>query len=222
MPSRSTRPTRSPRSPWSRRSRPAGICVIFPEGRITVTGALMKVFDGPGMVADKADAPIMPVRIDGAQYTPFSRLRGKVRLRWFPKITLTVLPPRRSTMDRRLRGRERRAAPSARLYDVMSDMIFATSNDRPDPVRGAAARRATIQAAASADRRGHPPPADELRPADRRQRRARPRARRRTHARRGGRRAAAELAGRGRHLLRAAGPWPRAGDAQLHRRPGRT
>ena len=102
--------------------------VIFPEGRITVTGALMKVFDGPGMVADKADAPIVPVRIDGAQFTPFSRLRGKLRLRWFPKIRLTVLPPRRFTIEGEMSARERRAAAGRRLYDVMSEMIFATSN----------------------------------------------------------------------------------------------
>ena len=102
--------------------------VIFPEGRITVTGALMKVFDGPGMVADKADAPIIPVRIDGAQYTPFSRLRGKVRLRAFPKIRLTILPPRRFEIPGEMDARERRAIAGRRLYDVMSDMIFATSS----------------------------------------------------------------------------------------------
>ena len=101
--------------------------VIFPEGRITVTGALMKVFDGPGMVADKADAPIVPVRISGAQYTPFSRLRGKVRLRSFPKIDLTILPPRRFAVEGDT-ARQRRAAAGAKLYDVMSEMIFATSD----------------------------------------------------------------------------------------------
>ncbi len=101
--------------------------VIFPEGRITVTGALMKVFDGPGMVADKADAPIIPVRIAGAQYTSFSRLRGKVRLRNFPKIDLTILPPRRFAVEGDT-ARQRRAAAGAKLYDVMSEMIFATSN----------------------------------------------------------------------------------------------
>ncbi|KQM68178.1 2-acyl-glycerophospho-ethanolamine acyltransferase [Sphingomonas sp. Leaf17] len=101
--------------------------VIFPEGRITVTGALMKVFDGPGMVADKADAPIVPVRINGAQYSPFSRLRGKVRLRTFPKIELTILPPRRFAVEGDT-ARERRAAAGAKLYDVMSEMIFATSD----------------------------------------------------------------------------------------------
>ena len=104
--------------------------VIFPEGRITVTGALMKVFDGPGMVADKADAPLIPVRIDGAQYSPFSRLRGKVRLRSFPKITLTLLEPRRFAIEGEMTARARRAIAGRRLYDAMSQMIFDTSNQQ--------------------------------------------------------------------------------------------
>lgn len=102
--------------------------VIFPEGRITVTGALMKVFDGPGMVADKADAPIVPVRLDGPQYTPFSRTKGKVRQRWFPRITLTVLPPRRFAIEGEMSARARRAVAGRRLYDEMSRMIFDTSS----------------------------------------------------------------------------------------------
>jgi acyl-[acyl-carrier-protein]-phospholipid O-acyltransferase / long-chain-fatty-acid--[acyl-carrier-protein] ligase len=102
--------------------------VIFPEGRITVTGALMKIFDGPGMVADKAGAPIIPVRIDGAQFSPFSRLRGKVRLRMFPRIKLTILPPQRFHVEGEMSARARRAIAGRRLYDEMSKMIFATSD----------------------------------------------------------------------------------------------
>ncbi len=104
-----------------------GKCMIFPEGRITVTGALMKIYEGPGMIADKAGAKILPIRIDGAQYTPLSRLRGKVRLRMCPKVFLTILPPCDFKIPEEIKGRKRRHMASAKLYDVMSEMMFETS-----------------------------------------------------------------------------------------------
>lgn len=102
--------------------------VIFPEGRLTETGALMKVYDGPGMIADKADAMILPVRLDGVQHTPFARLKGKVPLKSFPKITITILEPRTFKIDPRLKGRNRRAAAGRQLYDLMEEMMFLTGD----------------------------------------------------------------------------------------------
>ncbi len=107
-----------------------GRAVIFPEGRITVTGSLMKIYEGPGMIADRADAQIVPVRLDGAQYTPLSRLRGKVRLHWFPKITIRILQPRKLQAAEDVHGRARRALMGKKLYDVMTDMIFESSDYR--------------------------------------------------------------------------------------------
>ena len=106
--------------------------IIFPEGRITVTGSLMKVYDGAAMIADKADAEVVPVRIEGLELTPFSRLsKGQVRRKWFPKVTVTILEPVKLTVDPALRGKYRRAAAGAALYGVMSDLVFrTTSTDR--------------------------------------------------------------------------------------------
>ena len=105
-----------------------GHCVIFPEGRITVTGSLMKVYEGPGMIADRAGAKVVPVRLDGAQYTPLSRLRGKVRIRMFPEITIRILKPRELTAPEDVQGRARRALMGRKLYDIMTDMLFESSD----------------------------------------------------------------------------------------------
>lgn len=103
--------------------------VIFPEGRLTVTGSLMKVYDGVGMIAEKSGAKVVPVRIEGLEATIFSRLtREQVRRRWFPKVHVTVLEPVSLTVPEELKGKPRRQAAGAALYQIMSDLIFKTTD----------------------------------------------------------------------------------------------
>ena len=101
--------------------------IIFPEGRLTVTGSLMKVYDGAGLIADKSDATIVPVRIEGLEQTPFTRLsKEQVPRRWFPKVKVTVLEPVKLQVDPKLRGKYRRQAAGAALYEIMSNLLFRT------------------------------------------------------------------------------------------------
>jgi acyl-[acyl-carrier-protein]-phospholipid O-acyltransferase/long-chain-fatty-acid--[acyl-carrier-protein] ligase len=108
--------------------RDGNMLVIFPEGRITVTGSLMKIYDGAAMIADKADAMVVPVRIEGPESTIFSRLKStQVRRRLFPKIKVTILEPVKLNVDPELKGRKRRQAAGAALYDIMSNLMFRTT-----------------------------------------------------------------------------------------------
>jgi acyl-[acyl-carrier-protein]-phospholipid O-acyltransferase/long-chain-fatty-acid--[acyl-carrier-protein] ligase len=123
-----------PLKPFSLRTlinavRDGNTLVIFPEGRITVTGSLMKIYDGAAMIADKADAMVVPVRIEGPEVSYFSRLKSsQVRRRLFPKITVTILDPVKLHIDPELKGRKRRQAAGAALYEVMSDLIYSTTS----------------------------------------------------------------------------------------------
>jgi acyl-[acyl-carrier-protein]-phospholipid O-acyltransferase/long-chain-fatty-acid--[acyl-carrier-protein] ligase len=102
--------------------------VIFPEGRITNNGSLMKMYEGPGKIAELGGAKLIPVRIDGAQYTKFGRLKGLVKLKLFPKITISICPPVTIDIPHEVRGGERKMALRRKVYDVMTGMMYKTTN----------------------------------------------------------------------------------------------
>ncbi len=101
--------------------------MIFPERRVSVTGALMKIYEGAGLVAEKANANILPIRINGAQYSKLSLLKNKVRTQYFPKITMNILPPKKFDIDPSWTGRQRSHEVSNQLYDMMVEMLYESS-----------------------------------------------------------------------------------------------
>ncbi len=99
--------------------------MIFAEGRITATGALMKVYDGPAWVAARTGAAVVPVHIDGPQYTFMSRMSGDFPRKWFPRITLTIGEPRRVEMPVARTAKLRRRLASERLRRILQESMFA-------------------------------------------------------------------------------------------------
>lgn len=99
--------------------------MIFPEGRISLTGKVMQVFDGAAMVAARAGAKLLPIRIDGAQYSKLSYVKDKFNCRWFPRINLHILPAKH--FDLPISKNERRQT-AHKLYNLMIEMMYSTSN----------------------------------------------------------------------------------------------
>ena len=100
--------------------------VIFPEGRITTTGSLMKVYDGPAFVAAKTGATVLPVRLDGASRSYFSRVSGRYPKSLFPRIAITVLPTTKIAMPEAGSAKERRHRAGEAMRRLMQEMIFAS------------------------------------------------------------------------------------------------
>ncbi|MFN2932481.1 bifunctional 2-acylglycerophosphoethanolamine acyltransferase/acyl-ACP synthetase, partial [Escherichia coli] len=64
-------------------------------------------------------AKVVPIRIEGAQYSHFGRLKGIFPLKWFPKITLHILPAQAIPMPEAPKAVERRALAGEHLYQIM-------------------------------------------------------------------------------------------------------
>lgn len=63
--------------------------VLFPEGRITTTGSLMKIYSGVGFIAIKTGAFIQPVIFRGLERSMLSR-QEKIKKQWLPQVTIYV------------------------------------------------------------------------------------------------------------------------------------
>ena len=111
---------------WCACSNQADPWVIFPEGRITTTGSLAKTYDGPAFVAARTGASILPIRLEGAARTWFSRVSGKAPRHLFPRIRLAIQPLTRIAMPEAPSARERRRKAGEAMRRVMQEMIFAS------------------------------------------------------------------------------------------------
>lgn len=104
--------------------------VIFPEGRLTITGSLMKVYDGAAFVAAKTGATIVPVRIEGSGRSYFGRLAGIYPLRLFPKISIAIQSRRHIAMPKLPSAKLRRRRAGELLRRILLDMLVATRPQR--------------------------------------------------------------------------------------------
>ena len=104
--------------------------VIFPEGRLTTTGSLMKVYDGAGFVAARTGATVVPVRIEGAGRSYFGRLAGIYPRKLFPRIHIAVQPRRKIEMPKLPSAKLRRRRAGELMRRILLDMLVATRPQR--------------------------------------------------------------------------------------------
>ncbi|MBR4105911.1 MAG: AMP-binding protein [Alphaproteobacteria bacterium] len=99
------------------------LCVIFPEGRMTTNGNIMKIYESAGLIADKTNSPIIPIWINGLQYCRFfSKTGGRLPHWYFPRVKIIVEKPRPLKLKDNLR--HVRNHISNEIYMIMRQMMF--------------------------------------------------------------------------------------------------
>ncbi|HUJ68357.1 MAG TPA: AMP-binding protein, partial [Syntrophorhabdales bacterium] len=94
--------------------------LVFPEGRRTSTGNIMKIYDGAGFVALKTGSAILPVYLTNTYDTLFARRhRGR---RIFVPLTMTIGEVRQPMDLRLLPARERKRAATRAIYFMLCDL----------------------------------------------------------------------------------------------------
>jgi acyl-[acyl-carrier-protein]-phospholipid O-acyltransferase/long-chain-fatty-acid--[acyl-carrier-protein] ligase len=106
--------------------------VVFPEGRITTTGVLMKIYAGPAMLAAKSGARVMPIGIEGLQHSRFSYLKSTLHLKTLPPVKITISPPEVFEPYDSLPVKIRRARRSQAMFQIMQRISFKNTYESED------------------------------------------------------------------------------------------
>ncbi|MGV2432843.1 MAG UNVERIFIED_CONTAM: hypothetical protein LVQ98_05970 [Rickettsiaceae bacterium] len=62
------------------------------------------------------------------EHTCFSKVQNRPRIRFFPKVTITILPPVSLDVPEKIDHRQRRKYLSTKLYDIMCNMLVESSD----------------------------------------------------------------------------------------------
>ncbi len=101
-----------------------GRLVLFPEGRISATGSLMKLFDGTGFLIHRTKAKVITAYLRGAERLPFSR--NSDRKQWFPRISAHFSPLQNVPSVEGVSNTEARKRLTNWLREVMVEQRFQT------------------------------------------------------------------------------------------------
>jgi acyl-[acyl-carrier-protein]-phospholipid O-acyltransferase/long-chain-fatty-acid--[acyl-carrier-protein] ligase len=98
---------------------------IFPEGRLTVTGSLMKVYDGVAFLQARTGAQLLPVNVDGMVYSSiFTRMRAPFPQKLRPKATITFFPLTTLAEPRGNNAKERRRNAANQMRRLLEQNWF--------------------------------------------------------------------------------------------------
>jgi acyl-[acyl-carrier-protein]-phospholipid O-acyltransferase / long-chain-fatty-acid--[acyl-carrier-protein] ligase len=101
-----------------------GRLVLFPEGRLSITGSLMKLFDGTGFLIHKTQAKVITAYLRGARRLPFSR--NPEQKQWFPRLSVHFSPVQTAPRLDHVSATEARTRLTDWLRDQMVKQQFET------------------------------------------------------------------------------------------------
>jgi acyl-[acyl-carrier-protein]-phospholipid O-acyltransferase/long-chain-fatty-acid--[acyl-carrier-protein] ligase len=101
------------------------VVALFPEGRISRTGSMMKILEVPALAAVHTNAKIVPVYLEGPERSRAGHAASPVRKRWAPRIRIHIHSPLRLCPPSGATSRVKRQAATSELRRTLQGAAAA-------------------------------------------------------------------------------------------------